>query len=305
MLKGRLGLEHARLPHADRHGLVYLERGALSVADGCLHFIAAGSDLMIAGDYWIPHQSLSMVLLGPGSTVSHDALRLLARHGTALSAVGEDGVRLYTAPPLLPDFSALARAQARAWADEKNGRIAIARRMYAWRLGEVLPHRDIAVLRGIEGARAKETYRLTAARLGVRWQGRRYDRRDPEAADLPNQALNHASSAVEAAAAIAVAATATIPQLGFVHEEAGQSFVLDIADLYRDSVTVPCAFRAVALIQKRPAESIERVTRRIVGERLRRDQVIAGMIDRIKALFAGEEEPEKKGDGGRVGTEPV
>lgn len=63
MLKGRLGLEHARIPH----GLVYLGRGALSVADGCLHFVAAGSDLMIAGDYWIPHQALSMVLLGPGS----------------------------------------------------------------------------------------------------------------------------------------------------------------------------------------------------------------------------------------------
>jgi CRISP-associated protein Cas1 len=80
--------------------------------------------------------------------------------------------------------------------------MAVARRMYAWRLGEVLPHRDIAVLRGIEGARVKETYRLTAERIGIRWIGRLYDRQDPLAADLPNQALNHAASAVEAAAAI-------------------------------------------------------------------------------------------------------
>ena len=294
MLKGRLGLEYARMPHADRHGLVYLERGALSVADGCLRFMAAGSELVIAGDYRIPHQALSMVLLGPGSTVSHDALRLLARHGTALSAIGEDGVRFYTAQPLLPDFSALARAQARAWADAKGERIAIARRMYAWRLGEVLPHRDIAVLRGIEGARVKEIYRLTAERMGVRWQGRRYDRHDPTAADLPNQAINHAASAVEAAAAIAVASTATIPQLGFIHEQAGQSFVLDLADLFRDSVTVPCAFKAAALAQKRVADSVERLTRRIVGERLRRDQVIPGMIDRIKALFGGDVDGEPK-----------
>jgi CRISPR-associated protein Cas1 len=288
MLKGRLGLEQARLPHADRHGLLYLERGALSVEDGCLRFIAAGSELVPAGDWRIPHQALSLVLLGPGSTVSHDALRLLARHGTGLSAVGEDGVRLYTAPPLLPDSSALARAQVRAWSDEKGARIAGARRMYAWRLGEVLPHRDITVLRGIEGARVKEMYRLTAERIGIRWNGRRYDRQDPMAADLPNQALNHAASAVEAAAAIAVTATATIPQLGFIHEESGQSFVLDIADLFRDSVTVPCAFKAVLAAQKRPGDSIERLARRIVGERLRRDQVIPAMIDRIKALFAEE-----------------
>jgi len=286
MLKGRLGLEQARLPHADRHGLIYLERGALSVEDGCLRFVAGGSDLLAAGDYRIPHQSLSLVLLGPGSTVSHDALRLLARHGTALSAVGEDGVRLYTAHPLLPDSSALARAQVRAWADEKGARMAVARRMYAWRLGEVLPHRDIAVLRGIEGSRVKEMYRLTAERMGIHWQGRRYDRQDPLAADAPNQAINHAASAVEAAAAIAVAATAAIPQLGFIHEDSGQSFILDIADLFRDSVTVPCAFKAVLAAQKRPGDSLERLTRRIVGERLRRDQVIPGMIDRIKALFA-------------------
>lgn len=291
MLKGRLGLEHARLPHADRHGLVYLERGQLGVEDGCLRFIAAGSPLVIAGDYRIPHQAVSLVLLGPGSTVSHDALRLLARHGTGLSAIGEDGVRLYTAQPLMPDQSALARAQVRAWADAKGARMMVARRMYAWRLGEVLPHRDITVLRGIEGSRVKEIYRLTAERIGIRWNGRRYDRSDPLSADLPNQALNHAASAVEAAAAIAVAATATIPQLGFIHEDSGQSFILDIADLFRDELTVPCAFKAALVAEKRPGESIERLTRRSVGERLRRDQVIPTMIDRIKALFV-EEKPE-------------
>ena len=43
MLKGRLGLETARLPHSDRHGLLWLDRGTLSVEDGCLRFVAAGS----------------------------------------------------------------------------------------------------------------------------------------------------------------------------------------------------------------------------------------------------------------------
>jgi CRISPR-associated protein Cas1 len=130
VLKGRLGLETARLPHADRHGLVWRDRGNRSVEGGCLRFVAAGSETVAAGDYLIPHQALSMVLLGPGSTVSHDALRLMARHGTALAAIGEGGVRFYTAQPLLPDESALARRQALAWADVKE-RLAVAWRMYA------------------------------------------------------------------------------------------------------------------------------------------------------------------------------
>lgn len=288
MLKGRLGLDSAKVPYKDRAGLLYLARGALTARDGTLAFVQrreTSADALEPGDYAIPLQGVSMILLGPGSTVSHDALRLLAHARTALAAVGEDGVRHYTAPPLIPDRSGLARAQARLWADGKR-RVAVARRMYAWRLGEVLPHRSLDVLRGIEGARMKESYRLLARQIGVEWRGRLYDRARPQAADLPNQALNHASSATEAAGAIAVAATATIPQLGFIHEDPGQAFVLDIADLYRDSVTVPCAFRAARRVVERPEENIERVTRRLVGHTLAGEQVIPAMIDRIKSLFA-------------------
>ena len=285
MLRGRLGLEQARIPHADRHGLLWLDRGALSVENGCLRFVTAGGYLD-PGDYQVPHQSVSMILLGPGSTVSHDALRLLARHGTLLAAVGDGGVRVYTAPPLGADRSDIARRQARLWANPKK-RLDIARRMYAWRLGEILRHRDIATLRGIEGARMKETYRLTAERFGVRWRGRRYDRAAPNAADLPNQAINHASTAVQAAAAIAVTAVSALPQLGFIHEDSDQSFVLDIADLYRDTVTLPVAFAAAAEIGDRD-ESIERAVRRRAARTLQRERTIPAMIDRVKTLFEME-----------------
>lgn len=293
MLKGRLGLETARVPHADRQGLLYLARGGIYVEDGTLRFRAAGDDALPPGDYAIPFQTVSLLMMGPGSTISHDALRLLARHGSGLAAIGEDGVRLYTAPPIGQDDSRLARLQAMAWADTREGRksaaraarLDIARRLYAWRLGEVLPHRDIAVLRGIEGARMKETYRLLAEKYGIRWQGRRYDRARPDAADAPNQAINHAASAVEAAAAIAVAATGTIPSLGFIHEDSGNAFILDIADLYRDSVTLTTAFEAVRLAERQPAISLERHVRRLVGRKLQADQVIPHMIERIKTLF--------------------
>lgn len=285
MLKGRLGLETARIPHADRHGLLYLERGALTVEDGCLRFACAGGPALAAGDYQIPFQNVSMILLGPGSTVSHDVLRLLARHGTALVAVGSDGIRAYTAPPMPADTSALARRQVRCWADKDGTRLMIARRMYAWRLGEVLPHRDIEVLRGIEGARVREFYRLTAKRFNVPWHGRRYDRTAPATADLPNQAINHAAAAVQAAAAIAVQATATIPQLGFIHEDSGQAFVLDIADLFRDEVTLPIAFEAAALAARNSEETVDRLVRRLAGQRFRSIGLIPRMIDRVKELF--------------------
>ena len=121
MLKGRLGIDSAKVPHKDRAGLLYLARGALTSRDGTLAFMqreATSADALTPGDHAIPLQGVSMILLGPGSTVSHDALRLLAHAHTALAAVGEDGVRFYTAPPLIPDQSGLARRQARLWAED-------------------------------------------------------------------------------------------------------------------------------------------------------------------------------------------
>lgn len=285
MLSGRLGLELARIPHADRHGLLWLDRGNLTVESGCLHFVTAGGSLD-PGEYQVPHQSVSMVLLGPGSTISHDALRLLARHGTLMAAVGEGGVRLYTAPPMGPDRSDLARRQAGMWADPET-RVDVARRMYAWRLGEVLPQRDITALRGIEGARMKESYRIVANRFGVQWRGRRYDRANPTATDLANQAINHSATAVQAAAAIAVTSLAALPQLGFIHEESDQAFVLDIADLFRDKVTLPVAF-AAAKEAEAGTETVDRIVRRRTATAFRKEKVIPAMIDRIKDLLKAE-----------------
>ena len=289
MLRGRLGLETARIPHADRHGLLWLSRGALTVRDGTLRFErdspADSKSPLSSGEYGIPFQTLSMILLGPGSTVSHDALRLMARHGTALVAVGEDGVRCYTAPPLMPDSSEIARRQMRAWGDPDGSRITIARRMYAMRLGELVPHTAIDILRGIEGARMRQTYKNLAQQYGIQWRGRRYDRNKPLAADIPNQAINHASVAVTSAAVIAVMAVGAIPQLGFIHEHSGDAFALDIADLFRDTVLLPAAFKSAKAVMADPKLDIERQARRTAGEMLRSERVVSKMIDRIKKLF--------------------
>jgi CRISPR-associated protein Cas1 len=94
---------------------------------------------------------------------------------------------------------------------------------------------------------------------------------------------------VQAAAAIACAAAGAIPQLGFIHEDSGQAFVLDVADLYRDSVTLQAAFWAAAQSSKVPAESVDRLVRRRLATIFRTEQLIPTMIDKIKALFGMED----------------
>lgn len=287
-LPGRLGLDTVRIPHNSRHGFVWLERGSLGVESGCLFFSTSGFGNLPSGSYEIPHQSISTVLLGPGTTVSHDAFRLAYVNNTQILVVGSNGVRIYCAPPLHPDRSNIARCQAKAWADEDK-RLLIARKMYTWRLGEIVPARNLDVLRGIEGNRIRSLYKKLAERYGIDWDGRDFDRANPNASDDANIAINHAATAMYAAGTIATYMTGAIPQLGFIHEASGKSFCLDIADLYRGEITIPVAFSAAKQLSECSDFNMERFIRQEIGRQITTKGLMDDMINKIKELFDGDD----------------
>lgn len=282
MFPGRLGLEGGRIPQKERHGVIWLGRGRLMVESATLKFLTAGNEHLDAGAYPIPYQGLSCIVIEPGMVVSHDALRIMARHGTGLVASGTAGTRFYASMPAGPDDSKRARRHATLWADEAKRRF-IARRMYALRLGELFPDADLNTLRGMEGARVRATYKALAKLHGIQWRGRKYDRQNPDDSDPPNQAINHVAVALRAAAQVAVAVSGAIPQLGFIHEDSGMSFPLDIADLFRDDVVVPTAFQAVR--QRKRHEKLETVARHLTAKVLREKKLVAKMSDHIKDLL--------------------
>ena len=120
-LRGRLGLETARVPQQDRHGLLWLGRGQLYVSDGTLRFRCAGFGDLEPGDYAIPYQLLTCLVLQPGTSLTHDVLRLCASHGTGIVAVGEGGTRFFASAPAGPNESARARRHARLWPTKASG----------------------------------------------------------------------------------------------------------------------------------------------------------------------------------------
>jgi len=155
--------------------------------------------------------------------------------------------------------------------------------MYGYRFQSAFPHDDISVLRGMEGARLKETYKIIARQYGVEWKGRCYDRQNPQSADLPNQAINHAATFVEAAADIAVAAVGALPPLGFIHEDSSNAFTLDIADLWRAEITLPLAFSVAAQVSRKPEGTLERHMRYEAAKWFKKHKLIPKMIDRIRS----------------------
>ena len=128
-------------------------------------------------------------------------------------------------------------------------------------------------------------YNLAADRFRIPWDGHRYDRSDPKATDVPNQAINHAATFTECAADVAVAAVGALPPLGFIHEDSSNSFTLDIADLFRAEVTIPLAFKVARKALDEPGLNLERTLRREAAMEFRRGKLISHMIERIKELL--------------------
>jgi len=226
------------IPIKDRASILFVEKGRLDVLDGA--FVVVDRNGVRTH---IPVGGLACLMLEPGARVSHSAVALAARVGCLLVWVGEAGVRLYSAGQ--PGGARADRLlhQARLALDP-DARLRVVRKMYDMRFGEPAPQRrSVEQLRGIEGARVKRLYELLARRHGVVWKGRRYDPRDWDASDLPNRCLSQATACLYGLAEAAILAAGYAPAIGFLHTGKAQSFVFDVADVFKFETVAPIAFQ--------------------------------------------------------------
>lgn len=264
---------------ADRMSFLYLEHCVVHREDGA---VTARDD---KGMVRIPAASLLAVLLGPGTSVSHQAMSLLGECGTAAVWVGERGVRYYAHGRSLATSSRLLVEQA-ARVSSPQKRLAVAREMYTMRFaGEDVDGLTMQQLRGREGARIRSVYRENSRRTGVPWKRREYEYDDFDASDPINQALSAAHAALYGVIHAVVVSLGCSPGLGFVHTGHERSFVYDIADLYKADVTIPIAFDVVA----ENMSDIAVTTRRRVRDRIFELKVIERSVRDIHKLFEVDE----------------
>lgn len=265
----------------DRSTLVFVERARLDVIDGA--FVAVNAD---GTRTQIPIGGLAGLMLEPGARISHSAIALAARTGTLITWVGEAGVRLYSAGQ-----PGGARADRLLWqaklALDDAARLRVVRKMYELRFGEEAPlKRSIDQLRGIEGARIRESYRLLAHQHGVKWARRSYDPKDWEAGDVPNRCLSSATACLHGLTEAAVLAAGYAPAIGFLHSGKPLSFVYDIADLWKIDTVVPEAFRIAGLAAKgRLDMPPDRAVRIACRDMFRKTGLLAKIIPRIEEVL--------------------
>lgn len=224
----------------DRVSTVYIEHCHVDRAENAVVVVNRERTVRI------PAAFIGAVLLGPGTRITHGAVRLLGDSGTSICWVGEHGVRMYAAG-LGPSRGAQLVLRQAYLVTRPVERLRVARAMYGLRF----PDEDVTAatmqqLRGREGTRVKRIYREQAELNGVTWDARQYKRDDPDSSDDVNSLLSMGNSCLYAACHAAIVGIGASPALGFVHTGKSLSFVLDIADLYKAEYTIPLAFELAA-----------------------------------------------------------
>lgn len=277
------------IPMKDRAGIIFLEYGELDVLDSAFVLVdKTGIRTQI------PVGGLACIMLEPGTRVSHAAVILAARVGCLLVWVGEAGVRLYASGQPGGARADKLLYQARVALDD-DARLNVVREMYRRRFAEDAPQRrSIDQLRGIEGVRVRELYKLIARKYGVEWKSRNYDRKAWDAADIPNRCLSSATACLYGLTEAAILAAGYAPAIGFLHRGKAQSFVYDIADVWKFETVVPAAFETAAKIAKGKGDgsSPERQVRIACRDLFRKVGVLEKIIPAIdEILKAGGIDP--------------
>ncbi|MFT4104369.1 MAG: type I-E CRISPR-associated endonuclease Cas1e [Lacrimispora sp.] len=267
---------------SDRITFLYVEHAKVNRQDGAITVTDS------RGIIRIPAAIVGVLLLGPGTDVTHRAMELIGDTGTSVVWTGERGVRHYAHGRALSHNTKLLMEQAELVSNVRS-RVSVARKMYQMRFeNEDVSTLTMQQLRGREGARVRSIYRKESKATGVPWTGREYDPDDFESGTPINQALSAAHTALYGLVYSVIVALGLSPGLGFVHTGHDLSFVYDIADLYKADVTIPIAFK---IASKPGVEDIGRETRLAVRDAFA-DGKIMEKITRDLYNLMGEGEQE-------------
>lgn len=250
---------------SDRVTFIYIEHSKINRNDSAITVYEA------RGVVTIPVAMIGVLLLGPGTDISHRAMELLGNMGTAVVWVGEHGVRQYAHGRALSHSTRFLEKQAKLVSNTRS-RLIVAKKMYQKRFpNEDVTHLTMQQLRGREGARIRHLYQQLSKEYHVSWTRREYKVENFKDGSVINQALSSAHVSLYGLVYSLIVALGLSPGLGFVHSGHDLSFIYDIADLYKADITIPIAFQIAS--QYGVEDDIGRITRLKV-----RDAFVNGKI---------------------------
>ena len=270
--------ELSELPRiSDRVSFIYVEHAKINRIDSAITV----SDYR--GLVNIPVSLIGVLMLGPGTDISHRAMEILGDVGTSVIWVGERGVRYYAHGRSLAHSTRFLEKQAKL-VSNKRTRLDVARKMYAMRFkDEDVSNLTMQQLRGREGSRIRKVYRDCSKKFNVKWEKRDYKVDDFEDGDPVNQALSALNVSLYGVCHSVIVALGMSPGLGFVHTGHDKSFVYDIADLYKAEITIPLAFELASKYKE--GDDIGKLARLSLRDRMVDGKLMRKIVEDLQFLM--------------------
>lgn len=270
---GREHIDATVIPLRERASFVFLERGVLR---------ASGYSLLLdqkEREILVPVGAAVVIGLEPGVSVTHEAMKLCAEHGTLLLWVGEQSVRVYGAGLAISSKTAERLIdQVRKHLDPAT-RVTVARRFYERMFGEPPEEtRSIEKLRGIEGQKVRALYRSLGEQHGLQIAGR------VDAPKLLQQAMGYATACLYGLSEAVILAAGYSPAIGFIHSGDPRSLCFDLADTVKFRTVIPAAFAVYA----RGCDDVRAEARRACRDLFSAERTIALLFDNLLYAIEGD-----------------
>ncbi|MDP2129033.1 MAG: type I-E CRISPR-associated endonuclease Cas1e [Pseudohongiella sp.] len=221
----------------DKYPFLYLERGRLEIDDSSVRWVDSNANVVP-----LPVATLNALLLGPGTTVTHDAIQTATAANCAVCWVGEDTLLFYAAGFLPTADTRNLKKQIELSADPEKS-VEVARTMFGRRFPDAdLAGKSLKEMMGMEGHRVRTLYQQKAEEYQVGWKGRQFTPGKFELSDMANQVMTASNAALYGILCSAVHSMGYSPHIGFVHSGSPLPFVYDLADLYKESLCIDLAF---------------------------------------------------------------
>lgn len=229
---------HDNLPQVkDKYPFLYLERGRLEIDDSSVKWIDCDCNVVR-----LPIATINTILLGPGTSITHEAVKVMAAANCSICWVGEDSLLFYAVGHSPTSDSRNMRQQMMLAFDEEKS-VEVARRMFARRFPLAdLTGKSLKEMMGMEGYRVRQLYEKKASEYNVGWRGRNYIPGKFEMGDITNQIYTAANAALYSILSSAIYSMGYSPHIGFIHSGSPLPFVYDMADLYKEHLCIDLAF---------------------------------------------------------------
>jgi CRISPR-associated protein Cas1 len=221
----------------DKYPFIYLEWGRLEIDDSSVKWIDSEGNIVR-----LPIAILNCLLLGPGTSITHEAVKVITASNCSVCWVGEDSLLFYA-------FGQAPTADARNFrrqmllAHDKKKSLEVARSMFARRFPNAdLEGKSLPEMMGMEGYRVRQIYEKKAELYQVGWKGRTFEPGKFELSDITNQIISSSNSALYGILCSAINSMGYSPHMGFIHSGSPLPFVYDLADLYKEYHCIDLAF---------------------------------------------------------------